>query len=98
MISILIIILKCDSVFLRSAVKDTRFNPITKDELPKLHVSVSILCHFEEASNYLDWHIGKHGIRIEFYSDRGYKQTATYLPEVASEQGIYTNYFEIQNL
>ena len=74
---------------LRSAVKDPRFDPITKDELSKLHVTVSILFHFEEASNYLDWEIGKHGIRIEFYSDTGYKQTATYLPEFALEQGIY---------
>lgn len=70
-----------------SALKDTRFNPITKEELPKLYVSVSILRHFEEASGHLDWEIGKHGIRIEFYSEKGYKQSATYLPEVALEQG-----------
>ena len=67
--------------------KDTRFNPIAKDELSKLHVSVSILRHFEEANDYLDWEIGKHGIRIEFSSGKGYKQTATFLPEVALEQG-----------
>jgi len=70
-----------------SAFKDTRFSPITLDELTKLHVCVSILTDFEEGGNYMDWEIGKHGIRIEFHSDRGYKQTATYLPEVAAEQG-----------
>lgn len=31
--------------------------------------------------------IGVHGIRIEFYNDKGHKRTATYLPEVAKEQG-----------
>lgn len=50
-------------------------------------MSVSILRHFEEGNNYLDWEVGKHGIRIEFYSEKGYKQSATYLPEVALEQG-----------
>lgn len=35
----------------------------------------------------MDWEIGVHGIRIEFYSEKGTKRTATYLPEVAPEQG-----------
>ena len=67
--------------------KDSRFNPVTRDELPKLHVSVSILCHFVDAADFLDWEIGVHGIRIEFYNERGSKKTATYLPEVPREQG-----------
>jgi len=70
-----------------SALKDSRFSPIHKDELPRLRVSVSILCHFEDGEDFMDWDIGTHGIRIEFKSDRGAKRTATYLPEIASEQG-----------
>ncbi|CAI9736873.1 Hypothetical predicted protein [Octopus vulgaris] len=70
-----------------SAMKDSRFNPITKEEFPKLHCSVSILTHFEEATDYLDWEVGIHGIRIEFVNEKGHKKTATYLPEVAIEQG-----------
>lgn len=70
-----------------SALKDSRFTPITRDEVPRLTVSVSILQHFEEADHYLDWKLGKHGIRIEFISERGSKRTATYLPQVATEQG-----------
>ena len=31
--------------------------------------------------------IGVNGIRIEFYNDKGHRKTATYLPEVAKEQG-----------
>jgi len=70
-----------------SAFKDSRFSPITRDELSKLHVSVSILRHFEDGLNYTDWEIGIHGIRIEFLTEKGSKRTATYLPEVAPEQG-----------
>ncbi|KAB7501510.1 AMMECR1-like protein [Armadillidium nasatum] len=70
-----------------SAFKDSRFQPITKDEMSRLSVSVSILRHFEDGRDYKDWDIGVHGIRIEFVNERGAKRTATYLPEVAPEQG-----------
>lgn len=70
-----------------SAFHDSRFNPITLDEVPRLHVSVSILRHFEDSEGYLDWEIGVHGIRIEFTNEKGVRKSATYLPEVAAEQG-----------
>lgn len=72
---------------LTSAVNDSRFSPISKAEISSLHVSVSILVGFEEANNYLDWEVGTHGIKIEFLNDRGSTRSATFLPEVASEQG-----------
>ncbi|XP_075676956.1 uncharacterized protein CG5902-like [Dermatophagoides pteronyssinus] len=71
---------------LTSALRDHRFDPITKDELTNLHVSVSVLINFEQAIDYKDWIIGIHGIRIEFRLDSGSKRTATFLPEIASEQ------------
>ncbi|KAI8867698.1 hypothetical protein GQ42DRAFT_149275 [Ramicandelaber brevisporus] len=71
-----------------SAIHDTRFNPISISELPRLLCSVSLLVNFEEGSNYLDWEIGTHGIWIEFTKNSdGRRTTATYLPEIASEQG-----------
>jgi uncharacterized protein (TIGR00296 family) len=70
-----------------SAIKDSRFSPITKDEFPCLYCSVSILTRFEEVQDYLDWEIGRHGIRIEFYNEKEHRKTATYLPEVPGEQG-----------
>ena len=70
-----------------SAMKDSRFSPVGRDELPRLHVSVSILCHFEDAKGFLDWEVGVHGIKIEFFNEKGVKKTATYLPEVPPEQG-----------
>ena len=50
-------------------------------------MSVSILRHFEDSQDYMDWEIGVHGIRIEFLTEKGTKRTATFLPEVAPEQG-----------
>lgn len=70
-----------------SATKDSRFSAISKSEFHRLHCSISLLIKFEEAKDYLDWQIGKHGVRIEFHNEKGHKRTATYLPEVAHEQG-----------
>ena len=39
---------------------------------------------------FCTWQVGKHGIRIEFLNEKGHKKTATYLPEVAIEQGKVT--------
>ncbi|XP_022088177.1 AMME syndrome candidate gene 1 protein-like [Acanthaster planci] len=69
-----------------SAFKDSRFPPVNKDEISRMSCSVSLLRHFEEARDYEDWEVGVHGIRIEFYNEKGVKKTATYLPEVALEQ------------
>ncbi|GJJ76646.1 AMME syndrome candidate gene 1 protein [Entomortierella parvispora] len=70
-----------------SAFKDGRFPPIVKKELPTLVCGVSLLIEFEKGTDYLDWEIGIHGIWIEFKDNSGKKRTATYLPEIAKEQG-----------
>jgi len=69
-----------------SAFRDSRFNPIAKEEMTKLNCSVSLLTNFEPAQNWNDWHIGTHGIRIEFLNEKGQKKSSTYLPEIAAEQ------------
>ncbi|KAF2070179.1 hypothetical protein CYY_008506 [Polysphondylium violaceum] len=71
---------------LTSALKDSRFKPISSKELPKLHCSVSLLVEFEDAQDCWDWDIGTHGIWIEF-NDSHTTRNATYLPEVMPEQG-----------
>jgi len=70
-----------------SAMKDSRFNPMSRSELTNLQVSVSILCHFEDGADWADWVVGTHGIRIEWFSERGNRKTATFLPEVPLAQG-----------
>lgn len=74
------------SYALTSALHDTRFPPISARELPSLQVAVTLLTDFEDAKDPMDWELGKHGIRISFYH-HGRRYGATYLPDVATEQG-----------
>ncbi|CAB3403959.1 unnamed protein product [Caenorhabditis bovis] len=69
-----------------SAFRDTRFNPIVKEEVPLLQCGVSLLVKFEETSHYKDWQVGVHGVRMDF-NDNGRNRSAVFLPEVAAEQG-----------
>jgi len=89
-----------------SAFKDSRFDPLREEELTSLDLGVSLLVNYEECShaygewNYyevsflylnrrIDWEVGIHGILISF-SDERKSYSATFLPEVASEQGIFS--------
>ena len=69
-----------------SALRDRRFNPISLNEISSLRVSVSLLLKYEDCQHVHDWIVGIHGITIKFrvhHTD----YNATYLPEVAKEQG-----------
>jgi len=81
-----------------SAFQDTRFDPISEKEVPKLSCAVSLLTNFEPGKDAMDWEVGKHGISIELKEgDRnssiflnlsgGRRYRGTFLPEVAKEQG-----------
>jgi AMME syndrome candidate gene 1 protein len=70
-----------------SAMRDRRFAPVSWKELPQLRVAVSLLVNYEECENCHDWSVGVHGIMIRWSGDRGVEFSATYLPEVAKEQG-----------
>ncbi|TPX64273.1 hypothetical protein SpCBS45565_g05988 [Spizellomyces sp. 'palustris'] len=72
---------------LTSSLRDRRFSPMKERELPNISCGVSLLTDFEDGKDYLDWEIGTHGIWIEFRADSGSRRSATYLPEVAAEQG-----------
>ncbi|CAK7273555.1 hypothetical protein SEPCBS119000_005718 [Sporothrix epigloea] len=72
---------------LTAALEDTRFTPISARELPHLEVAVTLLTDFEQAQGGAeDWELGKHGLRISF-THNGLRYGATYLPDVAVEQG-----------
>ncbi|KAJ5773599.1 hypothetical protein N7457_008495 [Penicillium paradoxum] len=74
------------SYALTSAFDDTRFSPIPKSLLPSLSCSLTLLGSFEPCTNAMDWALGTHGLRISFIH-RGRRYGATYLPDVAVEQG-----------
>lgn len=71
-----------------SALRDSRFSPVQLKEVAHLSCSVSLLCSFERAQDWEDWQIGQHGLIIEFTDPvLQCKRTATFLPEVAGDQG-----------
>lgn len=72
----------------RSAFSDRRFDPLAEGELRSLRITVSLLNGHEACEHPLDWVVGTHGIIIFFDpGDGGGERTATYLPDVAREQG-----------
>lgn len=76
---------RTDSLF--SAFEDVRFQPIPSSLLPSLSTDVTLLTNFSTpTTDPLDWTLGTHGLRISF-SQHGRRFGATYLPDVAKEQG-----------
>lgn len=64
-----------------SNILDDLIRPLLIDEF-----SVTLLQHFEQVEDPLDWELGTHGIRIKFIKN-GKVYGATFLPDVAPEQG-----------
>lgn len=83
-----IVVLAVAAVVSCSALRDSRFSPVQLKEVAHLSCSVSLLCSFERADSWQDWQIGTHGLIIEFTDPvMQCKRTATFLPEVAADQG-----------
>ncbi|RKP17714.1 hypothetical protein ROZALSC1DRAFT_30516 [Rozella allomycis CSF55] len=76
----------------KNAFNDSRFSPITMEEISHLSCAVSILDDFEDDLKWDNWDVGIHGIKINYKS-----HSATYLPEVAHNQG-WTKYETIVSL
>lgn len=64
-----------------SAFEDPRFNPLTKEELPKTDIEITVLGPMKKISNIKEIVLGKHGIYIKKDFRSG-----TMLPQVATEQ------------
>ena len=69
-----------------SAFKDSRFPPISLEEVKNLNCGISLLVQFEKVQNPEDWEVGTHGIDIHFKDQEGRNYSATYLPEVAKDE------------
>ncbi|MCJ1311003.1 hypothetical protein MMC25_004673 [Agyrium rufum] len=74
------------SYALTSAFDDIRFPPIPSTLLSSLSVQLTLLTNFTDCADPLDWTLSTHGLRIQFYH-HGKRYGATYLPDVAPEQG-----------
>lgn len=66
--------------------EDDRFAPISLSEVHQLAVGLSLLTNFTDIDDPFDWEVGKHGIEIEI-TFKGKHYSATFLPEVAEEEG-----------
>lgn len=78
---------------LLSALKDKRFKPIDYSILPGLSCAISVLFNFTSQSNWNEFTIGKHGIKINFLVDH-INYNAVYLPNVLTDQ----NWNKIQSI
>jgi AmmeMemoRadiSam system protein A len=65
-----------------AAVEDTRFLPVTKEELAELTIEISVLTPFRRIQQIEEIEIGRHGL----YIVQGYFR-GLLLPQVASEYG-----------
>ena len=67
-------------VSVSSATKDTRFPPVTKEELAEIEIEISTMSPQKRMKNWEDIEAGKHGVRIILGGRSG-----TLLPQVATD-------------
>jgi MEMO1 family protein len=65
-----------------AAFNDTRFQPVTLDEMPFIEIEISVLTPFEKVNSADDIVLGRDGVLLS----KGGRQ-AVYLPQVATETG-----------
>lgn len=65
-----------------AATQDPRFRPLSKEELPHIHLEISVLTPLRKINNVKEIVVGKHGIMISKEGKRG-----LLLPQVATEYG-----------
>jgi len=66
----------------QAAVSDPRFPPVQPDELPKLHIEISVLTPLQEVKSLDEIKVGRDGLMITMGNNRG-----LLLPQVATEYG-----------
>jgi AmmeMemoRadiSam system protein B/AmmeMemoRadiSam system protein A len=71
-----------------AALKDPRFQPVSREELAELHYEISVLSPFTHVQSSEQIEIGKHGLLIKYGSREG-----LLLPQVATEQHWDLNTF-----
>jgi len=67
---------------INAAVNDPRFPPVQPEEIPQLHIEISVLTPLQPLDDYRRIEIGKHGVVLSKNGRR-----AVFLPQVAPEQG-----------
>jgi AmmeMemoRadiSam system protein A len=65
-----------------AAVEDTRFSPVSAEELGDLELEISILTRPQDISSPEEFEVGRHGVVLDAHG-----RSAVFLPQVAPEQG-----------
>lgn len=65
---------------------DTRFQPLTEDELNDIDIEISILTEPKKINHYQDIQLGKDGIILKKITKSGINISSVFLPEVAPGQ------------
>lgn len=65
-----------------SATQDSRFSPVTAEELKDIDIEISVLSPMKKITDYEQIVMGKHGVMVE----EGFR-SGIYLPQVADETG-----------
>lgn len=65
-----------------AALHDNRFSPVTKQELPYIDLSISVLTQPKAIQSYRYIELGRDGVMLHYNN-----HSAVYLPKVANEQG-----------
>jgi AmmeMemoRadiSam system protein A len=66
----------------KAAAQDSRFQPVTSEELPELHIEISVLTPLEKIESLDEIEVGRDGLMIALGNRRG-----LLLPQVAVENG-----------
>ncbi len=66
----------------QAAVADRRFRPVQSDELPQLHIEISVLTPLQEVKSLDEIEVGRDGLMISMGNNRG-----LLLPQVAADYG-----------
>lgn len=79
-----------------SSQEDTRFPPVTLNELPRLKCTVTLLHTFEPIEKIEEVELGKHGIKLTITKTAGGRKgrvlCACFLPSVPVEAGNENNF------
>lgn len=70
-----------------SALHDTRFVPVSPDEIAEIDIEISVLTPMRRVCDPDEVEVGRHGIYIAGQSPTGGRRHGTLLPQVATEQG-----------
>jgi len=81
----------CIGMAISAATKDSRFYPITEDELKDLKYEISVLSPLKKVNSWEDIEIGKHGVQVK----QGLR-SGVFLPQVATENNWDLNTFMSQ--